>query len=368
LQTTGVSQGRLPDGGTNIVSFPTTPTPEESNYLPLQNVVINEVLTHTDLPLEDAIELQNVSGASVNIGGWFISNSQRELKKFQVPAGTTLAAGGFKVFYEGDFNPGGSGVSPSFTLNAARGDAVYLSEADASGNLTGNRAQVVFGAAENAVSFGRFVNSQTNVDFVAMAQRTFGADNPTTVTQFRTGHRTREQRAKDRADRDQRNQLPTGRRRWNESRRERGRRVHRTGEHHRRGVPLFDPARPTNSWKLGGGVSFVFSNVTIPANGYLIVANFDPANARRWPASAPATATAAPWLVRSVADSTTPAKRSNSPSPTRHNSRHIPTPDSCPTCSLIAWCIRTSRRGRAQRLAAARPCNASRRATTATSR
>jgi hypothetical protein len=27
-------------------------------------VVINEVLTHTDLPLEDAIELQNVSGAN----------------------------------------------------------------------------------------------------------------------------------------------------------------------------------------------------------------------------------------------------------------------------------------------------------------
>jgi len=33
-QTAGVSQGRLPDGGTNIVSFPTTPSPGAANFLP----------------------------------------------------------------------------------------------------------------------------------------------------------------------------------------------------------------------------------------------------------------------------------------------------------------------------------------------
>src|SRR6185369_771172 len=44
LQTTGVSQGRLPDGNSAIVSFPSSASPEASNYLPLPNVVINEVL------------------------------------------------------------------------------------------------------------------------------------------------------------------------------------------------------------------------------------------------------------------------------------------------------------------------------------
>ncbi len=34
LQTTDVSQGRLPDGGTNIVNFPTTSSPGTSNFLP----------------------------------------------------------------------------------------------------------------------------------------------------------------------------------------------------------------------------------------------------------------------------------------------------------------------------------------------
>src|ERR1043166_9653372 len=45
-QAKDVSQGRLPDGGSNIVSFPTTSTSAKANYLPLSNgVVINEVLT-----------------------------------------------------------------------------------------------------------------------------------------------------------------------------------------------------------------------------------------------------------------------------------------------------------------------------------
>jgi hypothetical protein len=40
LQTAGVSEGRWPDGGTNIVSFVTTPSPGAANYLPPTNVVI----------------------------------------------------------------------------------------------------------------------------------------------------------------------------------------------------------------------------------------------------------------------------------------------------------------------------------------
>ena len=57
---TGVSRGRLPDGSTNIVSFPKindydTVSPGEPNFLILTNLQINELLAHTDPPLEDAI-------------------------------------------------------------------------------------------------------------------------------------------------------------------------------------------------------------------------------------------------------------------------------------------------------------------------
>ncbi len=147
VQQPGVSQGRLPDGGSVIVAFPTTPTPEAGNYLPLTNVVINEVLTHADPPLEDAIELANLTAAPLNIGGWYLSDSQSELKKFRIPDGTVIPAGGFRVFYQYQFNPN-PGVFPSFALDSAQGDAVYLSAADAGGNLTGYRAGVEFGAAD----------------------------------------------------------------------------------------------------------------------------------------------------------------------------------------------------------------------------
>ncbi|MGC3960960.1 MAG: lamin tail domain-containing protein [Verrucomicrobiota bacterium] len=70
IQDAGVSQGRLPDGATTVATFPTTPTPGDANYLPITTIVINEILTHTDPPLEDAIELFNPTVSSVNIGGW----------------------------------------------------------------------------------------------------------------------------------------------------------------------------------------------------------------------------------------------------------------------------------------------------------
>jgi len=60
-QLTGVSEGRFPDGGTNIVAFPGTDSPGAPNYRRLTEIVINEVLTHTDEPLEDAIELHNLT-------------------------------------------------------------------------------------------------------------------------------------------------------------------------------------------------------------------------------------------------------------------------------------------------------------------
>jgi hypothetical protein len=278
-QTADVSQGRLPDGAANIVSFPTTPTPEESNYLPLENVVINEVLTHTDPPLEDAIEIWNSGTQEVNIGNWWISNSQRDLKKYQIPAGTMLSPGQFKVFYEFQFNPDGSGVAPSFALNSARGDAVYLSEADGLGNLTGYRTVVEFGGSENAVSFGRFETS-VGADFVAMAQRTFGVDNPATTNEFRTGMgRTNSYPLVGPVIINEINYHPVTAAGTNvtEVPEEEFVELHNvTGAD----VSLFDPSRPTNRWQIDGGIRFSFpANTTIPAGGYLIVANFNPTNA-----------------------------------------------------------------------------------------
>jgi hypothetical protein len=129
---------------------------------------INEVLTHTDPPLEDAIELYNPSGNSVALDGWFISNSETDLKKYRIANGTDLPAGSYRVFYEYQFN---STNAVPFSLNSAHGDSVFLAEADALGNLTGYRSQVSFGAASNSVSFGRFVTSAAEWDEYVGKQR-----------------------------------------------------------------------------------------------------------------------------------------------------------------------------------------------------
>ena len=67
-------------------------------------VVINEVLAHTDPPLTDQIELKNTTTSPIDISGWFLSDSTQQYKKFQIPSGNTIPAGGYVVFDENDFN------------------------------------------------------------------------------------------------------------------------------------------------------------------------------------------------------------------------------------------------------------------------
>src|SRR5206468_12759415 len=134
----GISQGRLPDGASQIVFFPGTDSAGEGNYLALADIVINEVLTHTDPPLEDAIELYNRGSAAVNISRWWLSDSRRQLRKYQIPANTSIAAGSYAVFYEVRFNDSDFAAEP-FALSST-GDEVYLSQVAGNGTLTGYRA------------------------------------------------------------------------------------------------------------------------------------------------------------------------------------------------------------------------------------
>ncbi len=270
-QTTGVSEGRFPDGGAAFVAFPATPSPEESNYLPLTNAVINEVLTHAELPLENAVELFNPSGADATIGGWYLSNDPSDLKKFRIADATTLAANAYRVFYETEFNTGATG----FAFDSTDGDRAVLSAADALGNLTGYRAEVKFGAAEKGVSFGRYPTS-AGVDFTALNTRSFGADNPVTVAEFRTGAGLKNGGAKV-------GPLVISEVMYYSA--EAG--VENPDDEFIElenitvnPVPLYDPAYPTNRWRLRDAVDFEFPpGITLAAASRLVVVNFTPADA-----------------------------------------------------------------------------------------
>lgn len=266
-QQTDVSQGRSPDGSDRIVSFVGGQvTPGEPNFGQLTSIVISEILSHTDPPFEDAIELHNESDETVDISHWWLSDEASKPKKFQIPPGTTLAPGGFVVFYEYQFGDGEDG----FALNSYRGEEVYLSAADEAGTLTGLQTILPFGALKNSVSVGRHVTS-VGVDYVPLAQRTFGRDNPSSVTEFRRGNG--EPNAAPRIG-----PLVISEIMFQPP--EVGGQVHeylelRNIEDH--SVPLYDPEFTTNSWRLRGGVSFDFPlNLTLSSGGYLLIVDFDP--------------------------------------------------------------------------------------------
>jgi hypothetical protein len=138
-------------------------------------VVVNEALTHTDLPFVDVIELHNPNPFAVDVGHWYLTDRRTTPKKYQIPAPTLIPAGGYILFDESQFNSN-PGVSPSFSLNS-QGEEVYLYSGDASGELTGYSHGFAFGAAANGVSFGRHVISTGEAHYTAQSRLTLGAVN-----------------------------------------------------------------------------------------------------------------------------------------------------------------------------------------------
>ena len=147
-------------------------------------VVINEVLTHTDLPEIDTVELHNTTGADINIGGWYLSDSwgsassagNGNYKKFRIPDGKIIPAGRYVTFDEDDFNPSG-GVDPDdFALSGSYGDDVWLMKADPAGKLTHFVDHAEFGAVANGESFGRWPDGSG--DLYPMNATSLGQPNP----------------------------------------------------------------------------------------------------------------------------------------------------------------------------------------------
>lgn len=214
-------------------------------------VLVNEALTDTDLPAVDWIELFNPNASPVDIGGWLLSDDAAAPRKFRIPDGTTIPAGGYVVFTEADFNANPLLVS-SFSLSSM-GDSIYLMSADANTNLTGYSHGVTFGAAANGVTFGRYVNSVGEEQFPAQIAPTPNAANsgprigPVVLSEIHyhpdaAGDEFIELR--------------------NIS---------------ANAVELFDSAFPANTWRVNG-LGFTFpQNVILPAGGTLLIAGIDPA-------------------------------------------------------------------------------------------
>jgi spore coat protein CotH len=239
--------GDLSDGANWRNSINYGGSPGTTGLATAPGIVINEVLTHTDPPLYDSIELHNPTVSAINIGGWYLSDSDANFKKYRIPTGTTLAAGGYLTFNElNHFNTSGGVNSNDFGLDAAHGDDVWLLQANAQSNLVAFVDHVDFGAARNGESFGRWPNGAGKL--YPMLTRTFDNANsgprvgPVIISEFMyqpaSGNPTLEF------------------------------------------VEIFNPGPATENltnWKLTGDVDFTFpTNTLLPAGQTLAVLPFNP--------------------------------------------------------------------------------------------
>jgi spore coat protein CotH len=229
-------------------TLPTLPAP----------VLINEILSHSVLPAVDLIELYNPNTNAVDISGWYLTDDWSVPKKYRFPSGSIITGRTYQTVSELLFN---TGALP-FAFGSD-GDSAWLFSADGATNLTGYYHGFKFAAADPDVSFGRYVNSIGEEHFVAMTTNTFGTNNappkvgPVVINEIMY-HPPDALVNGVLVDND-----------WDE--------FIELLNLTTNAVPLFDPAYPTNTWKLSSAVDFIFpTNCTLGAGSNLLVVNFDP--------------------------------------------------------------------------------------------
>jgi len=132
---------------------------------PLRNVVINEILPHTENPaVPQFIELYNHSTISVDVSGCILTDDPAT-NEFVIPAGTVIGPAGFVAFTQSQFG---------FTLNG-QGETLYFIKPDGSHVLDA----VQFGAQADGVSYGRWPDGANG--FYAFTTNTPGTNNSAIV-------------------------------------------------------------------------------------------------------------------------------------------------------------------------------------------
>ncbi|MCW1883585.1 lamin tail domain-containing protein [Luteolibacter flavescens] len=168
---------------------------------PPSSVVINELLANPVSPELDQIELRNNGSSAVDLSGWYLSNiveaiSEEDYRRFRIPDGTVIPAGGYVVFDETDFNPNG-GWNPSpgtpgegeFSLDGRRGGSLWLISADpASGRLRHFEQQEGWTPVSPGVAYGRSPDGSGPLvplaSFTPLAANTVPRVGPVQVTEI----------------------------------------------------------------------------------------------------------------------------------------------------------------------------------------
>src|SRR5208282_1622197 len=194
---------------------------------PLRNVVINEILPHSENPaVPQFIELYNHATNRVDVSGCILTDDPAT-NKFVIPSGTVIGPAGFVAFTQAQFG---------FTLNGA-GGTLYFIKPDGSRVLDA----VQFGAQADGVSYGRWPDGAD--DFYALTTNTPGTNNSPIVI----GDLVINELMYD----------PI------------------SGNDDDQYLELYNQGTNTINlagWQLTSGVTFTFPSVTLAPDGYLVVA------------------------------------------------------------------------------------------------
>ncbi|MCC6601543.1 MAG: CotH kinase family protein, partial [Crocinitomicaceae bacterium] len=113
---------------------------------------------------EDWVEFYNPTGAPVNIGGFWLSDDQLDPQKWQVTAGTTVPANGYKIVLlsgTGDYDPSYLGqLNTSFKVTQTKGEELVFS--NASGTVLESYDFDIISPNQANQSWGRTPNGSAN--------------------------------------------------------------------------------------------------------------------------------------------------------------------------------------------------------------
>ena len=132
------------------------------------SIVINELLTHTDLPQIDTVELFNPTSQPINVGGWYISDSSANYFRYKISTvNSVIPAGGYRVFDENQLG---------FGFRGQEADDAWLIAADLGGKPLRFVDHVEFGATQNGTAIGRWPNGIG--ELFPMVSLSFNGANP----------------------------------------------------------------------------------------------------------------------------------------------------------------------------------------------
>ena len=151
-------------------------SPGRGGLGPDNRIVVNEVRAQAIAPDLDTIELYNTEAESLDISGWYLSDSLTNLTKYRFPSGSVLASGSYLALDANAFSSQeNENALVPFGLSGTKGDNVVLVEADQNGSPLRFVDRVDFPPMAPGTSYGRWPNASGSL--YPLVKTTLGSNN-----------------------------------------------------------------------------------------------------------------------------------------------------------------------------------------------